>query len=235
MIIIFFLEIQKRKHQIEVQKQVEKNNLQLQVIKSKYVPHFTFNAITSINYLLRKKEIRKASSYLVKMTELQRIALTNFEKPEIPLETELRFLDSYLSLERLRFEELLEYKIILDKKVSMDTLISNLCIHTMVENAIKHGLYNKAEQKWRLRIYILKVKNKLILSVEDNGIGLEKAIENQFNSTGTGLIMLKKQIQILNSDERKYYFSLNTLYTPDGRIRGARSSIIIETLGQNQV
>jgi sensor histidine kinase YesM len=86
-----------------------------------------------------------------------------------------------------------------------------------------------------LRIYILKVNNKLILSVEDNGIGLEKATENQFNSTGTGLIMLKKQIQILNSDERKYHFSLNTLYAPDGKVRGARSSIIIETLGQKEV
>lgn len=235
MIVIFFLEKQKTKHLIEVRKQVEKNNLQLQVIKSKYIPHFTFNAITSINYLLRKKEIRKASSYLVKMTDLQRIALTNFEKPEIPLETELRFLDSYLSLERLRFEEHLGYQIILDKKVGKDTLIPNLCIHTMVENAIKHGLYNKLDQNWRLRIYILKVKNKIILSVEDNGIGLEKAAENQSNSTGTGLIMLNKQIQILNSDVKKYSFGLKTLKDPFGNVRGARSYIFIETIVENSL
>ncbi len=231
MIVIFFLEKQKIKHRHEVKKQLEKNSLQLQVIKSKYIPHFTFNAITSITYLLRKKEIRKASSYLVKMTELQRIALTNFEKPEIEIETELKFLNNYLSLEKLRFEESLVYKIILDKNIDVNTLVPNLCIHTMVENAIKHGLYNKIESDWMLRIYVIKFKNKIILSVEDNGVGVGNVNETKKNSTGTGLVMLDRQLKILNSDSIKYSFKLENLYSASGQIRGARSSIVIEKTG----
>lgn len=231
MIVIFFLEKQKTKHRLEIKKELEKNNLQLQVIKSKYIPHFTFNAITSITYLLRKKEIRKASSYLVKMTDLQRIALTNFEKPEIEIETELKFLNNYLSLEKLRFEESLIYKIILDKSIDLKTMVPNLSIHTMVENAIKHGLYNKSDNNWILKIYVKKIKNKIILSVEDNGVGIGDVNETKKNSTGTGLAMLDRQLKILNSDSVKYKFKLENLYNPLGQIRGARSSIVIEKTG----
>ncbi len=211
----------------ELKKKVEKNSLSLQVIKSKYIPHFTFNAMTSINYLLRKEEVKKASSYLVKITELQRIVLSNFDNPETSLETELKFLSHYLALEGLRFEDTLSYRIVVCKNVKLDTQIPNLCIHTMVENAIKHGLYNKPDGNWKLAVYVLQLKDKLVISVEDNGLGLEKANENKTHSTGSGLSMLKKQLKILSNHSKKYTYRLSDIYDAKGQVRGARASIFI--------
>lgn len=211
----------------ELKKKVEKNSLSLQVIKSKYIPHFTFNAMTSINYLLRKEEVKKASSYLVKMTELQRIALSNFDNPETSLDTELKFLSHYLALEGLRFEDTLSYKISVGKNVDMSVMVPNLSIHTMVENAIKHGLYNKPDGNWKLAVYVLQLKDKLVISVEDNGLGLDKANENKTHSTGSGLRMLKKQLKILSNYSKKYTYRLSDIYDAKGRVRGARSSIFI--------
>lgn len=223
----YFINKLKKSHEEELKKKIEKNILSLQVIKSKYIPHFTFNAMTSINYLLRKEEIKKASSYLVKMTELQRIALSNFDNPETTLETELKFLNHYLALEGLRFEDTFSYKIVVGKNVKLDVLVPNLSIHTMVENAIKHGLYHKPDGNWKLGVYIVQLKDKLIISVEDNGLGLEKANENKTHSTGSGLSMLKKQLKILSKNKKKYSYRLSDIYTANGQIRGARSSIFI--------
>lgn len=226
-ILKYFLQKLKIKQEAELKEKVEKNSLSLQVIKSKYIPHFTFNAMTSINYLLRKEEIKKASAYLIKMTDLQRIALSNFDNPETMLETELKFLSHYLSLEGLRFEDTLSYKICVGKNVDMSVMVPNLSIHTMVENAIKHGLYNKPDGNWKLSVYVIQLKDKLIISVEDNGLGLDKANDNKTHSTGSGLKMLKKQLKILSNESKQYTYRLSDIYDSKGQIRGARSSIFI--------
>ncbi len=226
-ILKYFLQKLKIKQEAELKEKVEKNSLSLQVIKSKYIPHFTFNAMTSINYLLRKEEIKKASAYLIKITDLQRIALSNFDNPETMLETELKFLSHYLSLEGLRFEDTLSYKISVGKNVERSIMVPNLCIHTMVENAIKHGLYNKPDGNWKLSVYVIQLKDKLLISVEDNGLGLAKANENKIHSTGTGLKMLKRQLNILSNVDKKYTYRLSDIYDSKGQIRGARSSIFI--------
>jgi LytS/YehU family sensor histidine kinase len=97
----------------------------------------------------------------------------------------------------------------------------------MVENAIKHGLYNKPDGNWKLAVYVLQLKDKLVISVEDNGLGLEKANENKTHSTGSGLSMLKKQLKILSNHSKKYTYRLSDIYDAKGQVRGARASIFI--------
>jgi hypothetical protein len=203
------------------------NNLKVQVLKSKYIPHFTFNATTNINYLIRKGEYKLASRYLIDMADLHRIALISHDNMMNSIETELNFIRKYLSIENLRFEKL-QYKIIIRSNTPLSFEIPGLCIHTLVENALKHGLNHLPEDKsWELKIYIGQFKNNLIISVTDNGVGRKESVKYSQHSSGTGLKVLQQQIEILKENKKLYSEIYYTDFEEVKPYTGTRAYLII--------
>ncbi|WP_245234890.1 sensor histidine kinase [Tamlana crocina] len=151
-------------------------NLRLENLRSQMNPHFIFNALNSIQDYIVSNEKELASSYLVKFSRLIRMYLDYSQENEITLREELTALKLYLELEKVRFEDQLEYKIKIDDNLKTNQIkVPSLFIQPYVENALKHGLLHKANNR------ILKVEakkqpnNKLQITIEDNGIGREHA------------------------------------------------------------
>lgn len=151
-------------------------NLRLENLRSQMNPHFIFNALNSIQDYIISNEKELASSYLVKFSRLIRMYLDYSQQNEITLEEELNALKLYLELEKVRFEDELEYKITIDNQLKTKQIkVPSLFIQPYVENALKHGLLHKlSDRKLHIKAKIIQ-QNKLEITVKDNGIGREQS------------------------------------------------------------
>jgi LytS/YehU family sensor histidine kinase len=186
----------------------------LKAIKSQMNPHFIFNAVNSIQDLVLQQETIKSYDYLVLFSQMVRTILDHSEREFIPLSEEVAFLNKYLGLEKLRFEEDFNFEIITDG-CPQGIFIPSLIVQPFAENAIKHGLLHKDGPK-KLTIRF-EYKDELICFVEDNGIGETeaKAIQgnksSQHKSFSTDAIAKRlKLLQEQTNSEAKYCSS--TIY-----------------------
>lgn len=147
-------------------------NLRLENLRSQMNPHFIFNALNSIQDYIISNEKELASSYLVKFSRLIRMYLDYSQQNEITLEDEINALKLYLELEKVRFEDELEYKITVDNQLNTNQIkVPSLFVQPYVENALKHGLLHKLTNR-QLKVDVKIIQpQKLQITIEDNGIG----------------------------------------------------------------
>ncbi|WP_431134566.1 sensor histidine kinase [Psychroserpens mesophilus] len=151
-------------------------NLRLENLRSQMNPHFIFNALNSIQDYIISNEKELASSYLVKFSRLIRMYLDYSQQNEITLQQELNALKLYLELEKVRFEEELEYSIKTDERLKTNQIkVPSLFIQPYVENALKHGLLHKSGDRRLIVETKIIQPNKLQITIEDNGIGREQS------------------------------------------------------------
>jgi len=111
---------------------------QLQALKMQLNPHFLFNTLNSISSLMYTN-LEAADAMITRLGDLLRSTLENEGAQEIPLRQELDFLERYLEIERIRFEERLIVKMDIDAD-TLDAQVPNLALQPLVENAIHHGI-----------------------------------------------------------------------------------------------
>ena len=176
-------------------------SLELKTIKSHINPHFIFNALNSIQeyILLNKKE--QASNYLGDFADLMRSYLEHSQLDSISLKDEIDTLQLYLSLEKIRFEDDLNYKFIIDKNIPLEnTEIPSFIIQPFIENAIKHGLLHKEGDK-NIEISFELVGEDIIKCVViDNGVGRVKsaAINKNKKRTSFAVDANQNRLELLN-------------------------------------
>ncbi|WP_165940177.1 sensor histidine kinase [Dyadobacter psychrotolerans] len=174
-----------------------RTKLELQAIQAQLNPHFMFNAMGSIQGLINKNEIEKANIYLTDFSKLLRNSLNNSDKEMIPLSEELRTLDSYVRLEKLRFN--FRYKFFIDEDIETSHVeIPSLLIQPLIENAIKHGISGLGEIGL-LDVSFIKNENDLVVEVRDNGKGFDVSQE----SSGQGIRLTRERIKLLNKSKNK--------------------------------
>lgn len=157
-----------RKNEIMLQE----NKMRLQEVKVKLLlrqiqPHFIYNTLGSIQGLI-KVSPREASDLVYKFSKYLRENIDSIDGPErIPMEQELRHIQSYMEIEKIRFDERVNFLY----DISDDNFyITPLSIQPLVENAVKHGICKKDEGGYvSLKCYE-KEKYGCIV-VEDNGVG----------------------------------------------------------------
>jgi two-component system LytT family sensor kinase len=141
----------------------------LRSIRAQLNPHFIFNALSSIQGLINKNDIPAANHYLTEFSSLLRESLRNNDKELVPLDAELRILETYLKLEQLRFH--FQYVIIVDEAIDKNAVeIPALLLQPLIENAIKHGVA-ALQEKGRVIIAFSANNKSLAVSITDNGNG----------------------------------------------------------------
>jgi LytS/YehU family sensor histidine kinase len=149
----------------------------LTAIKSQMNPHFIFNALNTIQSFIYSNNKSKANSYLGKFSNLIRIVLDSSNKKAISLTEEVETLQLYVDLEVMRFENTLQAIIHVDPLLDTDSIfIPPMLVQPFVENAIKHGLLHKINNR-KLKISFKPSANQQALEIEidDNGIGRERS------------------------------------------------------------
>ncbi len=200
--------------------------LQLQSLQKQVDPHITFNALNSINSLIYKEDKEKAFQFISNFSGLIRRSLVNSDKIATTLNEEINFTKDYLEMQKLLLKDKLEYSFEIDENVRPDILVPKMCIHTYVENAIKHGLRDN-QSKGKINIGIQKTDGRILINVKDNGQGRGKVKNSSARSTGKG-------IKIINTIYDLYYqlykvkvvSKITYLYSNDGDPAG--TEVLIE-------
>src|SRR6476660_1782929 len=114
---------------------------QLSALQTQMNPHFIFNSLNSIKGMILANEPQKASRYLSKFAQMIRITLSQSKEIFTTLYENLEYLESYLLMEKLRFDDSFTFCIGVDDNIDKEeTQVPTLMIQPLVENAIWHGL-----------------------------------------------------------------------------------------------
>ena len=206
--------------------------MEMKALRAQMNPHFIFNCLTSINRYIVKSDHKTASNYLTKFAKLIRLILDNSAEEYISLDTEEQTLRLYIDMELLRFDHAFEYEISNDEAVETESIsIPPMLIQPYVENAIWHGLLHKQDQGKLYVRFERNGNNSLIVKVEDNGVGRQKAKElegnHDFKKKSYGMQISKDRIEIINR-LYKYKTSVNVIDLKDQNDDPSGTRIVLE-------
>ena len=184
----------------------EKIQMEQKMIRAQLNPHFTFNALSSIQSLMNQNKINEANFYITEFSSLLRHSLHNNEKEMLPLKEDLKTLEQYIKLEQLRFH--FNYQINVANGVNTITAeVPALLLQPLVENAIKHGI-SHLQTKGNIVVDITNENKNMLINIIDNGAGFS----TQKETTGYGLALTKQRIRLLNKKykEQKIQLHINS-------------------------
>ncbi len=144
----------------------------LHALRAQLQPHFLFNSLNAIVTLLRR-DPRQAEATVMSLSELLRLALSQSERQEVALREELQFVQRYLEIQQIRFSDKLRVEQQIEPP-TLDCLVPTLLLQPLVENALRHGL-EPAEHAGLVRLTARRQDRRLVLTVEDDGVGLPPA------------------------------------------------------------
>lgn len=183
---------------------IKKKNkeIALQSLRREMNPHFIFNSLNSVNQFISQNKELEANKYLTSYSNLMRNMMENSNKDFVSLTNEISQLKKYLDLEHLRFQDQFDYEISVDENLDTDAIfIPNMIIQPHLENAIWHGL-RYLEHKGKLLLKFQSENNKIVILIDDDGIGLTRSKElktvNQKVHESRGLTNTKERIHLLN-------------------------------------
>jgi two-component sensor histidine kinase len=172
-------------------------NARLSALRAQLHPHFLFNSLNAIAALLRR-DARLAEAALMSLSDLLRLALSQAEKQEVPLREEMNFVNRYLEIQQTRFGDKLrvEHDI---APATLDCLVPTLLLQPLVENAIRHGI-EPAENSGLLRITAHRLNGKLVMTVEDDGVGLANKGVDVVDSANAKLVSESTTLPITRNE-----------------------------------
>lgn len=170
---------------------------QLQALKMQIRPHFLFNTLNAISVLIRKNP-ETAREMILRLSELLRITLDRELKEEVTLEEEMEFINRYLQIEKIRFEDRLRLQVTIDDAV-LHALVPTMLLQPIVENAMRHGAA-KQRDATLVEIHAERKNGLLLLRVYDNGPG---APENEIIE-GIGFSNIRSRLEQLFGDHHNF-------------------------------
>lgn len=143
---------------------------QIMALRMQLNPHFLFNTLNTIAMLVRESDNDRAVRMLAGLGSLLRHVLEDIGRQQVPLSEELEFIQRYLHIEGLRFEDRLRVRIDVEPGL-FDALVPNLILQPLVENAIQHGIARRGTAG-HVGITAARDHDRILLAVRDDGPGL---------------------------------------------------------------
>ena len=188
-----------------VQEQENQRKSELKALQNQINPHFLYNTLDSIIYMIDKGENQKAEEMIVALSKFFRISISK-GRTIIPLKDEIEHVRNYLLIQKIRFGEHFSYYINVDQDLYQYSCLK-LILQPLVENAIEHGL-NDDENDGRIDINVYQAEKNIIFEVKDNGYGISeerlKTIYQSFKDDsiheGVGLKNVYQRVKIYYGD-----------------------------------
>jgi len=208
----------------------EKANIRLKnkVLGLQMNPHFIFNSLTAIQNSIMKNDILKSAELIAVFSRLIRQNLDFSAKEQIKLADEFKMLKNYLTTQQFRFDYNFEYHINIDKNIDPEAVeIPPMLIQPFVENAIEHGIKNKAKDG-KITINVFEKEDYICFEIIDNGVGFD--FENQESKTKEevhALNIFTKRLKMRQKGEQNR-FEIIKLYDKDKKICGTKVSFCLK-------
>ena len=190
-----------------VWEQNERRKSELDALQSQINPHFLYNALDSITWMIEGERNDEAAFMISQLAKLFRISLSKGHTI-ISVKDELQHAQSYMNIQRVRYKD--AFSVTFDVEPELEKYCAvKLTLQPILENAINYGV-DPMDDCGEIRVCVRKEGELLVLSVEDNGIGMsEEEVEllltdnNRVpkHGSGVGLINIHNRLQILFGKE----------------------------------
>ena len=183
------------------------NQAKLEALRAQINPHFTFNAINSIQNYIIDEDTDNALHYLGVFSKLIRQTLENSFEKFVPLNLELDFLHNYISVQQIRFDTVKVFWNVSENINVFKIGIPPLIIQPYIENVFEHAFDNSIEDQ-NVEVNFKIQSNQLICEVVDNGIGIQKG-KNSSLHRSRGLEITKSRFDLMNEDLKSNEFQID--------------------------
>jgi len=181
-----WLEFEAKKKEVEN----EKLTAELNFLKAQINPHFLFNTLNNLYYLAYSKS-ENTTEVIAKLSQMMRYMIYDSNHPKVLLSKEIEYMQSYISLERLRLNDQIPIKFEISGNTE-NVWITPLIFITFLENAFKHGVSNSNPKAW-VNIAIRLQDKECIYSVENSKTSDQK---DNGEKSGIGLQNVKRRLEL---------------------------------------
>ena len=186
----------------EYENKMSLNYAKYQALQAQINPHFLYNTLDTMGSIAEIQGCGQVSNLCQSLASLFRYSL-DMKNPLSTVSGELVHLKNYIYVMNVRMQNQIQYEFHIDEKVMQDTL-PRISIQPLVENALNHGLKNRKGNKKVIISVGIHEKN-LLISVEDNGVGMSDDKIRELFAEDTGQKSQNRSIGILNIHKRMQY------------------------------
>ncbi|GAB4303744.1 MAG: histidine kinase [Marinilabiliales bacterium] len=205
----FYIKSLRKKEQYNKTVNQKISELKIKALQAQMNPHFIFNTLNSIQYLISEHETDKASDAINLFSKLIRTTLDFINKDFISLSEELTYLNYYVEMEKLRFSNKISFNI--KNATNLDAeviLMPPLLLQPIVENAIIHGLRESKNEDGQISLQILNYENNIKIIVFNNGVPYNKENDKINDTKIHGLNIIRNRLNIF---KEKYHKEFNII------------------------
>ena len=192
--------IENLKEQV-VEEQEDKRKYELQALQAQINPHFLYNTLDSIIWMAEGRKYEEVVLMTASLARLLRQSISN-EDEVVPLAREVEYAKGYLTIQKMRYKDKLEFEIDVEPSILNIPLIK-LVLQPIIENAIYHGLKYK-ESKGLLQVKGFMEDGNAVLQVIDNGVGMDEETLSHiydkhkvnYHSNGVGVYNVQKRLKL---------------------------------------
>jgi len=205
--LLFRNRVRKIRHAEKEKTKINKQfaELKLEAVRSQMDPHFIFNCLNAIQHFNIREDYKSAQYFISEFAKLIRKTLNHSRRDFILLVDEIELLEVYIKLEKLRFEDLIDYSIKIADEIRPqvnELVVPSLIFQPYLENAINHGLKYLTLGNGKILLSVDIRDNRLFVSLDDNGIGIleSKKISHQEKKKNVsyGISLNDSHIEVIN-------------------------------------
>jgi len=206
LITIFFRRKSEKRKKDELILSKTLSDLELKALRSQMNPHFVFNSLNAIQYYIVKNKSELSEEYLAKFSRLIRLFFEYSKYESLKISQEVDLLRRYLEIEKLRFENKLEYSIYVDPEIDVeDTEVPSMILQPIVENAVNHGIFHKKGNGLIKLGFTRMNESAILISIIDDGVGVlamkEIQQEDSVNYRSKSSEVIKERLKILSENK----------------------------------
>ena len=189
-----------------VHEQEQKRKSELKALQSQINPHFLYNTLDSIIWMAEGKKYEEVVLMTASLARLLRQSISN-EDEVVPIANEIEYAKGYLTIQKMRYKDKLEFQIDVDPSILHIPLIK-LVLQPIIENAIYHGLKYK-ESKGLLIVKGFMKDGNAVLQVIDDGVGMDEETlahiydrhKVNYHSNGVGVYNVQKRLKLYYGED----------------------------------
>ena len=189
-----------------IQEQEQKRKIELKALQSQINPHFLYNTLDSIIWMAEGKKNEEVVLMTASLARLLRQSIS-IENELVTIGQEIEYVRSYLTIQKMRYKDKLEFEINVDPRITHAQII-RLVLQPIVENAIYHGLKYK-ESKGMLKVHGYELGERIIIDITDNGVGMdEETLKHiydkhkvNYHSNGVGVYNVQQRLVLYYGKE----------------------------------
>ena len=184
-----------------IHEQEEKRRIEMKALQSQINPHFLYNTLDSIIWMAESGKNQEVVLMTSSLAKLLRQSISN-EEEIVTVKSEFEYARSYLTIQKMRYQDKLEYSLELDPEAARATIIK-LALQPIIENAIYHGLKYK-EDRGLLTVTGVRDGDDVVIEIRDDGVGMDEETRRHifdehkvnYRSNGIGVYNVQRRLKL---------------------------------------